>query len=717
MHATVKELLATGLTLHRNNRLGEAEPFYQRVLDEDPGQPDALYLLGMIALQRGDNARAARLIAQALERNRTAPEYHANLALALQNLGRNDEACACCTSALALQPRHYAALNTMGNARMMLGQCDEAVSCFRKALAIKPDSVEIHQNLARALTTMGRIGESVDTLRTVIALKQDHAETHYLLGSALKNLGRAVDAAVALETAIRLKPQHAEALNMLGNVLTEQDKLEDAVICYQQAIKARPGYAEAWYNLAIVQGRLLQLENARDSYRAALSLRPGFAEALCGLARTLHDLGQYDESVLQYRAALTVKPDMAPAYNGLGNTLRMLGNMEAALNSYRSALEFQPDFPECYYNMSNVQFDLGFLDDAVISCKRAIALRPDLPEAYWNMGLALLAQGDLAAGWTAYAYRLSIQDAARTQFPQPDWEGSPLGDKTLLVYAEQGVGDEIMFASCFPDVISDAGACIIECDRRLMPLFARSFPQLHFIARTKNRERQLLDPPEADLKVAAGSLPGFFRSSFERFPAHQGYLIADGSAVERWKTRYDSLGSGLKVGISWRGGKTAIVSRIRSSTLDQWKDVLLIEGVHFIDLQYGDSFKERADAHDQFGITIHDWADSDPLNDLDDFAAKISALDLVISVDNSTVHLAGALGVRVWTLLPFSCDWRWMRDVDDTPWYPSLHLFRQPSIGDWDTVFHRVSQHLVAASTSNIVSVPVLCSYTSINLR
>jgi tetratricopeptide (TPR) repeat protein len=715
MNATVKELLASGLSLHRNGRPREAEPFYQRVLAVDPGQPDALYLLGMTALQRGDNAGAAELIAKALERNRAAPEYHANLAIALQNLDRNDEAVASCLAALKLQPGHFSALNTMGNALMKLAKQDEAVECFRKAIALKPDLAEIHFNLASAFRVMGKLNDAADACRSVIALKPDHVEAHYLLGTALKHAGRTDEAASALETAIRLKPQHAEALNMLGNVLTDQGKLDDALVRYQQAIQSRPDHAEALYNLGNVQGRLSQHDHALDRYRAALLLKPGFVDAVYGLARTLYELEQYNEAERYYRSALSMKPDMAPAYNGLGNTLRVLGKMEDALNSYRTALELHPEFAECYYNMSNVQFDMGLIDEAIESCERSIALSPDLPEAHWNMAFALLAKGDLTAGWPKYEYRLFKKDAAKTAFSQPDWEGSSLDGKILLVNAEQGVGDEIMFASCFSDVISTAKACIVECDNRLAPLFARSFPQARFITRTKNASQLPDGMPAPDVKIAAGSLPRFFRSSFKHFPAHKGYLIADGSAVARWRERLDQLGPGLKVGISWRGGRKAIVRRNRSTTLDQWRDLLLMQNVCFINLQYGDCTDELKAVQDQDGITIHDWDDSDPMRDLDDFAAKIAALDLVISVDNSTVHLAGALGVPIWTLLPFGCDWRWMRDVDDTPWYPSMRLFRQQSFGDWDKVFNRVAQCLSASSGSEVSSAPVVRSFHSID--
>jgi hypothetical protein len=275
-------------------------------------------------------------------------------------------------------------------------------------------------------------------------------------------------------------------------------------------------------------------------------------------------------------------------------------------------------------------------------------------------------------------------------FSQPLWDGSSLKGKTLFVQAEQGIGDEIMFASCLEEVINQADLCIVECDERLVPLFARSFLKAMVIKHISSKDTYPTDLPPVDMRISIGSLPSFLRPNLSSFPQKKSYLISDVHKVEYWRNRIAELGKGLKIGISWRGGITPLVIRRRSIVLEQWSKLFSIPGIHFINLQYGDCKDELAEAKEKLGITIHDWEDADPLKDLDGFAAQISALDMVISVDNSTVHMAGALGVPVWVLLPFVCDWRWMRKIDDTPWYTTVRLFRQTSLGDWDGVFEHV---------------------------
>jgi hypothetical protein len=262
-------------------------------------------------------------------------------------------------------------------------------------------------------------------------------------------------------------------------------------------------------------------------------------------------------------------------------------------------------------------------------------------------------------------------------------------DGVLLVYSEQGVGDEIFFASCMGDVLTKARNCLVECDPRLVALYSRSFPNAEVIASTRNTEHDSnVHLPSFDLQIPIGSLPRHFRRSLDSIPQRRRYLVPNPTLQEKWTERFAELGDGLKVGISWRGGKQEISRRRRSTRLDQWEAVLSRPGVSFVNLQYGDCVEELEELYRTSGVQIHDWNDADPLVDLDGFAAQISALDLVISIDNATVHMAGALGVDVWTLLPFSPDWRWLLNRDDSPWYPSIRLFRQSRIGEWDDVFN-----------------------------
>lgn len=688
MLQTDKEL-SLALQYHRSGNFHQAEVLYRQVLNNSPDHPEALHLLGFLAIQTGRYEEAVHCIEKAIQCNGKSAKFYANLAVALQNLSKNEEAINACLKAIELEPYNFTAYNTLGNAFRGQGSLEQAGESFQKALAIKPDTVEVYVNLGIVLREQGRIDEAEECFKKAVTLKRDYAEAYFHLGILYRSRDNLDGAVTNLLRAVENNPKFAEAYNILGNVLTEQDKLDAAVACYQQALQIKPDYVEAYYNLGNVFTMQEKFHEAVTCYCQVLVQKPDFAEAYCKLGYASLKLERIDEAAKSYQQALAIKPDTVEAYNGLGNVLREGGKPGEALEMYQKALAIKPDFAEVHYNISNAFFDQGRLDEAIESCQKALIIKPDIAEAHWNMALALLNKGNFAQGWRKYEWRFLKRGASPPPFPSPRWDGSSLKGKTLFVFAEQGIGDEIMFASCLQEVINAADLCIVECDKRLVPLFSRSFPKAKVIGRIGTDDFSSTELPPADIKVAVGSLPIFLRPDFASFPQREVYLFADTRKVERWNKQYKSLGEGLKVGISWRGGK-GYVRTIRSTTLDKWKGLLSIPGVHFINLQYGDVTAELQEVKEKLELTIHHWEEADPLKDLDGFAAKISALDMVISVDNSTVHLAGALGVPVWTLLPFACDWRWMQEFEDTPWYPTMCLFRQKKYGDWDEVIGRV---------------------------
>lgn len=690
---SLSETLNSALQQHRTGNLQQAEILYHEALLNSPDHPDVLHLLGFLAIQTGKNDEAVRLITKAIQFNETSARFYANLAVALQNLGRNEEAISACFKAIELEPNNFSAYNTLGNAFWGQGKLDQAIKNFSKARDIKPDIAEVHLNLGKVLKDQNRLDEAEKSLINAISLKQDYADAYFNLAILYRSQGNLDGAVANLLKAVKINPLLAEAYNILGNVLTEQNKLDAAEACYQQALQIKPHYVEAYYNLGNVLTEQEKFDAAVTNYQQALAMKPDFAEAYYRIGNALLKQEKLDEAASGYQHALTIKPDFSEAYNGLGNVFREQGKTEEAIKSYYKALLIRPDFAEVHYNIGNALFDQGRLDEAIESCHRALAIKPDLAEAHWNMALALLTKGDFAQGWRKYEWRFLKRGSSPPPFPYPRWDGSSLKGKTLFVFAEQGIGDEIMFASCLQEIIDAADLCIVECDKRLIPLFSRSFPKAKFLARISTGHPYSTELPPSDMKIAIGSLPLFLRPDFAGFPQRKAYLFADIKKVDRWSERYKNLGEGLKVGVSWRGGM-GYVRRVRSTTLDQWANLFSIPGIQYINLQYGDCAAELKETQEKLDITIHYWEDADPLKDLDGFAAKIAALDLVISVDNSTVHLTGALGVPVWTLLPSVCDWRWMLKFEDTPWYHTMRLFRQKNPKNWDEVFDQVANTL-----------------------
>jgi tetratricopeptide (TPR) repeat protein len=450
------------------------------------------------------------------------------------------------------------------------------------------------------------------------------------------------------------------------------------------------------------------LERAKQICRKILIKQPNNFDALHLLGVTYSQLRDYDLAIKYLKKAIYFDSNFPAAYNNLGIALCLQGQFDDAVTRFRKAIELNPNFAEAYDNLGNALRNRGILDDAITHHQKALHLNPSFAQAHWNLSLAYLLSGNLNQGWKEYEWRWKAKEFLKlgcvhhpSKFSQPEWDGSSLKEKTLFIFTEQGVGDEIMFASCYPDLIDQVKACIVECDKRLIAIFSRSFPRAVFVERVKETDAYASQFPQTDMVIPIGSLPKFLRTDIASFPRRKFYLIPDEERVQSWHNRLKKLGEGLNVGISWRGGGDPNVKRRRSIMLEQLAKPFSLSGVHFINLQYGDCKDELKEVKEKLGTTIHDWEDANPLKDLDNFAAQISALDLVISVDNATVHMAGALGKPVWTLLPFVPDWRWMLTREDTLWYPTMRLCRQPSPGDWESVIVKVKNELVKLLGNN----------------
>jgi tetratricopeptide (TPR) repeat protein len=365
-----------------------------------------------------------------------------------------------------------------------------------------------------------------------------------------------------------------------------------------------------------------------------------------------------------------------------------------ALAQMEKAVELRPDYGEAHSNLGNVLRDLGRIDDAHAAYGRALDLIPSDAHAHVNRAVALLLAGDFAAGWEEYEWRLETPEARDVSGLPARWDAEPLDGKSILVYTEQGVGDVVMFASILPDLIDTSARVHLWSTDRLTALLARSYPDIDVVRLPEvTAQGQLGDdaPPldGIDFSVAIASLPRTFRRSrgdFDDANSKTGgrTLTPEAAATERWKRRYEDLGRGLKIGISWRGGVSQWDKRLRTTRLDDWTELLKLPEVVWINLQYGDRAQELSQLEEKTGHKVHDWPDA--LADLDDFAAQLDALDLVISMDNSTVHFAGALAKPVRTLVPAVSAWRWGLSGHDCPWYPTMRLIRQGEGQPWSEV-------------------------------
>jgi hypothetical protein len=343
--------------------------------------------------------------------------------------------------------------------------------------------------------------------------------------------------------------------------------------------------------------------------------------------------------------------------------------------------------------------ELMRLEVAHSAYQRALEVKPDYVQAKWRCSVIALLKGEFDRAWADYELRHLSEDRPQRHFQQARWRGESLAGKTLLVHAEQGLGDEILFASCLPDVLALAQHCVIDCHPKVAPIFRRSFPAATVHGGYQTQDASWLeDFPRPDYQIAVGSLCQLLRNHPGDFPLHAGYLRADPHKAAAWKARLDAMGPELKVGLSWQGGTQLSRGGLRSLTLQQLLPVLQVQGVEFVDLQYTDSTLERGEIEQHHGIRVAHWQEA--IDDYDETAALIVALDLTLSVCTSVVDLAGALGRPVWVMTPFSPDWRFGCAGERMAWYPAAKLFRQQRRGEWGPVIAAIAGDLVRLAKS-----------------
>jgi len=503
-----------------------------------------------------------------------------------------------------------------------------------------------------------------------------------MLGAVFKQLFR---------TGKRNASAAQEALSRARAALNVHD-LPAAQEAIAAALRADPQETEAYLLRARLAKGQRQFQQAVADYRRALALRPESTEIRIGLAASLHQLAQFEDALDVLDEAAAISPNDSLVLMNRGVMLRELMRLAEAEQTLRWACRARADNHEAQCHLASVIYDQGRREEAGELLHRVLAVAPALAEAHWQLALQALGAGDFAAGWHHYQHRLRRHDAYVRARELPWWDGREALHGPLLVLAEQGLGDEIMFASCFGDLMAQVGECIVECDPRLGRLFARSFQHARIL---DTRDPAGTTPPAAAgavAQIAAGSLPELYRRSTQEFPRHSGYLRASAKSVAVWRERLAAVGPGMKVGLSWQGGAWKTRRALRSIPLADLKPLFDVAGVQFISLQYTECEAELSDLTVAHGVTVQHWPEA--IADCDETAGLVESLDLVISVTTSIVHLTGALGKPVWVLVPTAAEWRYLRGGQTMPWYPSARIFRQTTPGAWSPVVSEVADAL-----------------------
>jgi tetratricopeptide (TPR) repeat protein len=528
-----------------------------------------------------------------------------------------------------------------------------AEEVYRGILRTEPRNAKVWFALAQLCEADRRPVEAIACFRQALELQPNEAEAHFQLGNLLSQQGKPSEAEAAYRRCVQLKADHIGALVNLGFVLGEQDRLDEAKGCYEQALRHRPDLAEAHHNLGNVLREQGQFEQAMASYDQALRFRPEYAKAHINRGVALVARGRIDEAIASLSHGVELTPDSADAHTSLG----------AALCSVRR------------------------FDEAAAHYTRALELDPSQPDAAWNRSLMWLQQGDYERGWPAYECRWRCKRVTPLPpIPQPRWDGSPLNGRTILLYGEQGLGDTQHFVRYAPLVKARGGRVIVQCQNALLYLLSRT-PGIDGLVGWG------ATPPPFDVWVPLMSLPTLFHTTLETIPAEIPYIFPDPELVAHWGRQLAAV-RGFRVGIAWQGSPRHAWDRHRSVPLEQFEPLARVPGVHLISLQKGPGSEQLRALKGRFPvINLSDLLDeaSGPFLDT---AAVLTHLDLVVCIDTSLAHLAGAMGRPAWLALTYSPDWRWLLDRDDNPWYPTLRLFRQGRAGDWSGPFRQIAEAL-----------------------
>lgn len=525
--------------------------------------------------------------------------------------------------------------------------------------------------LGREATDTGRYPEAVDLLREAVSLRPTCGRYRVNLAVALERVGMSMEAgdgrrklleesvAESLE-AIRLRPTCVDAISNMSLVLEGLGRGEEAMAHLERAVHIAPrSIIVAWcYAGALLKAK--RWPEAADWYGRILRMQPGSDEAAGNLVSALSSAGRNAEALYVLHEVLERAPGNAITWTNAGCIFRALGRNEAAL---------------------------ACLD-------RAAAIDPVLANAPWSRSLVLLSMGRLSEGWPGYEYGLKTGDRQpKRKLSHPRWDGSDLAGKTILVRAEQGIGDHITFASMLPDLGRMGARPIVECDHRLVTLFRRSFLGAEVIPQTNPPQPRALEPG-IDYEIEAASLMQWLRPSIESFPRHGGYLVPDPERATMWKERIGGLGPGPKIGISWRSLKVSGVRSVDGTSLDQWGPILTIPGIHWIGLQCGWTEAELQGVGDRFDAGIHIWQGLDLKDGQDELAALISGLDLVVSMLTVTAQMAGALGVPTWVMPHMASQGLWGLGTDHCPWQPSIRFFPCGPLDPWESSIEMLAAEL-----------------------
>lgn len=536
-------------------------------------------------------------------------------------------------------------------------------------------AVKLHQE--------GKITEAAKAYEQILLIQPTHFDALHFLGLCHFQYGHHDTAVQLIGKALRLNPKSHAAHNNMGNALKLLKRYTDAIAKYDKAISLNRNYADAYFNRANTLQEVGRLEDALKSYDKATTLKTDFAEAYSNRGNTLQKLKRFDEALNNYAKAIDIRPAYFTAINNKGVVLQRLGFFDEALESFDLALKIHPDYAEALNNRGSTLQQLHRFDEAIFCYNKASALDPQYAQAYWNESTCRLLMGDYKTGWEKFEWRWLTDDQKdlKRDFSFPLWLGvEDIANKTILLHAEQGLGDTIQFCRYASAVAAKGARVILEVPRALKSLL-KTLPGPSLVV-TKDEKI-----PDCDYHCPLLSLPLAFKTDLSNIPVDIPYFSVENGRIERWQQSLGQSNGKLRIGLAWSGSPSHKNDHNRSMPLSSIMAPLQALDAELFSLQKEVRAEDTA-AMTQ-GSRIRNFADE--LHDFSDTAALISMMDVIVSVDTSVAHLAGALGKPLFVLLAHIPDWRWLLNRNDSPWYPTAQLLRQPERGDWHSVCQKLA--------------------------
>jgi tetratricopeptide (TPR) repeat protein len=605
-------------------------------------------------------------------------------ALDLYRSGRPAEAADICQRLLQDDRSNADIWCFLGVTQRAAGDPAQAISSYQEALRLRPGFPEAWNNLGNALIILGRFDEAATALQQVLRLNPNSPEAHNNLGALLRKRGQIVEAAQHYQEALRLKPDYPDAHNNLGDALALLDRHQDAVTCYHTALRLRPDYPEAHTNLGISLVSLGKIDEAITHHHEALRLRPGYVEAHCNLGNALSAQKNYTGAEVEYRESIRLRPDYPEGYHNLGTALAELGRLPEAETAYRHALRLRPGYADAHGNLATALLAQARPAEALALFDEILKSKPEDAEIHMGKAFCYLLMGEWKRGWQEYEWRWRSKGFGSLPYTGPHWDGSPLEGRTILLASEQGLGDTFFVVRYARLVQQRGGKVVMVAPKPLLKLLSRCSG----IDLLLDKDSPL---PAYDCHAPMMSLPRIFGTTPETVPAAVPYIFPDPDLVEQWRSEFPR--DGVKnIGVVWQGNPDFKGDRFRSIPLTKFAPLREVPGVRWYSLQKGfgiEQLKEAPMPLIDLGSRLDEKAGA-----FMDTAAVLRHLDVVITCDSALAHLAGALGVQTWLAAQFSPHWIWMLGRNDSPWYPTVRLFRQRTWGDWEGVLRQMAEQL-----------------------